>query len=98
EQLRHVADLLLDGVAVRRNIQTDYLSSSARRTNEAREHLDRGGLPCTVRPEETEDFAATDGERHRIDCRKRPVASREAVHFNGHGGFVSCHCRWWTDL
>ena len=61
------AELRPGGVRVRRRIQPVEPHRAARRPEQRRHHLDRGGLPGAVRTEEGEDLAAADFERHALD-------------------------------
>src|SRR3954470_4241843 len=50
-------------------IETADRDVAGRRLDETDQHPDRGGLACSVRPEEAEDFAALQLERNGVDDR-----------------------------
>ena len=60
------------------------VSLAAHQTLSSRQHLDQGGLSCTVGAEEAVDAALWNGQIHPVDCLERAIrlsqiASKDGV-------------------
>ncbi len=70
----HVADEALDLKRLARRIVAQHADGAGRDVGQAEHHQDRRGLAGAVRPEQTENLAATDRERDVVHGRRRAVA------------------------
>jgi hypothetical protein len=58
--LKNDAELLANFVRLLRGVQSVQLQAAAGGRQERGQHLDGGGFPCAIGPEECEDFALGD--------------------------------------
>ncbi|MCY1356762.1 hypothetical protein D9M69_432230 [compost metagenome] len=73
-ELRHHAQLRLDGQRVARHLQAQRLDAAAIGRGEAQAHADGGGLARAVRPDHAQALAGRDLEREVVDDRGLAVA------------------------
>ena len=67
EELRHVADAELDLIDLRLHVEARDVGGAGGGSQQTGEHLDRRGLPRTVRSQKTEDLAFCNIEADAID-------------------------------
>ncbi len=89
EQLRHVADALLDLLGVGADVEPGHASVAGARREQAGEHLDGGRLAGAVGAEEAEDLALGDLEAHMVDGDEIAERAGEIADLDGVGHAAS---------
>ena len=80
EPLRHVADVLLDFLALADHVEAEACAAARIRAQEAAEHADEGRLAAAVWPEESEDLAGADLQRDVVHDGRGTEALRHSAH------------------
>jgi hypothetical protein len=81
--IRHQADAFLNFELVALHGQAEQLDRPGIGRDEAGEHADGGGLPCSIGPEKSEETAAGNGEAEAIDGGLGSVEFSEVANLDG---------------
>jgi hypothetical protein len=89
EFLGHVSDAALDGFGIANNVKAEDRGRTGRGFEDAAEHADDGGFTGAVGAEQTEDFAALDGEGDVVNGDELAEAAGEVGELDDGVGHIA---------